>query len=89
MSIVEAHPLPARHTFAHAQESAEQPTGTVTIVDAQPLPARHITPPTSSRGGPHVPEQSAHSVGIAEAHPLPARRDVPAAPDSGADKVGS
>ena len=89
MSIVEAHPLPARHTLEPAQKPAEQPRGTVSIVDAQPLPARHTTPPTSTGGGAHAPEQSAYSVGIAEAHPLPARHDMPAAPDSGADKVGS
>ena len=84
VGIVEAHPLPARHTLAPAQESAERPKGTVSIVDAQPLPARHTAPSASSEDVPRVPEHSAQSVGIVEAHPLPARRETP---DGGTDKV--
>ena len=87
VGIVEAHSLPARHTLAPAQESAERPRGTVSIVDVQPLPARHTTPPAASEDGPCVPEQSAQSVGIVEAHPLPARREMPVAPVRGPDKV--
>ena len=89
VGIVEAHPLPARHTLTPAQDSTERPSETISIIDAQPLPAQRITQPVSGADKPYATEHSTQSVGIAEAQPLPARHENPGAPDSRADKVSS
>lgn len=83
VGIVEAKPLPARHTVTpdpeaapQARPDAEHSAQSVGIIDAKPLPARRSTPQVPGAAAQAPAERSGQGVEIVDAKPLPARHNT-------------